>query len=109
MDLAGFGTAALKLIAMNENYQIDVTELARQIEADRAAGSLPFLIVGSAGTVDVGAIDDLDALAELARLGKPVAIHAIGGRAIGQALSALEALEGAGLRLPARGRRRPSG
>ena len=66
MDLAGFGTAALKLIAMNENYQIDVTELARQIEADRAAGSLPFLIVGSAGTVDVGAIDDLDALAELA-------------------------------------------
>lgn len=66
MDLAGFGTAALKLIAMNDNYQIDVAELARQIETDRAAGGLPFLIVGSAGTVDVGAIDDLDALADLA-------------------------------------------
>ncbi|MCX5797263.1 MAG: amidohydrolase family protein [Elusimicrobia bacterium] len=39
-------------------------------------------------------------LAGLARLGKPVAIHAIGGRAIEQALAALERLDRDGLRLP---------
>ena len=37
------------------------------IEADRSAGFTPFLLVGTAGTVDTGAIDDLDALADLAR------------------------------------------
>lgn len=66
MDLAGFGTAALKLVPMNADYQIDVAALAQQIEIDRASGCQPFLIVGSAGTVDVGAIDDLSALADLA-------------------------------------------
>jgi len=40
--------------------------LAEAIKADRAEGRLPFLIVGNAGTVDTGAIDDLAALADLA-------------------------------------------
>jgi predicted amidohydrolase YtcJ len=39
-------------------------------------------------------------LAGLSRLGQPVAIHAIGGRAISQALAALERLDREGLRLP---------
>ena len=66
MDLAGFGSAALRQIPMNAAFQIDVNLLAASIEADKAAGYMPFLIVGSAGTVDVGAIDDLSALAQLA-------------------------------------------
>lgn len=66
MDLAGFGTNALRLIRMNEEYQIDLIRLAEQISADRAAGYQPFLIVGTAGSVDVGAIDDLTGLANLA-------------------------------------------
>ena len=66
MDLAGFGTNALRLIRMNEQYQIDLNRLAEQISADRAAGYQPFLIVGTAGSVDVGAIDDLTGLATLA-------------------------------------------
>ena len=37
------------------------------IEADRRAGFTPFLMVGTAGTVDTGAIDDLDALADICR------------------------------------------
>ena len=67
MDLAGFGTAALRIIPVNARYQMDLVQLTQAIQADRAAGLQPFLIVGSAGTVDVGAIDDLDALATLAR------------------------------------------
>jgi len=67
MDLAGFGSDVLRLIPMNAQFQIDLLCLAEQIEKDRAAGYEPFLIVGSAGTVDVGAIDDLASLADLAQ------------------------------------------
>lgn len=67
MDMAGFGSAALRLIPMNDQFQIDLHQLATQISADRTAGYQPFLIVGSAGTVDVGAIDDLSALATIAQ------------------------------------------
>src|SRR5262249_42073160 len=40
---------------------------ASAIAADRAAGFTPFLVVGTAGTVDLGAIDDLAALADIAQ------------------------------------------
>jgi glutamate/tyrosine decarboxylase-like PLP-dependent enzyme len=66
MDLSGIGTAALRRIAVRANQQIDVQALAEAIAADRAAGLQPFFIAGTAGTVDVGAVDDLAALADLA-------------------------------------------
>ena len=67
MDMAGFGTAALRQIPMNASYQIDQQALTTAILADRQAGLQPFLVIGSAGTVDVGAIDDLTALAKIAQ------------------------------------------
>ena len=67
MDLAGLGTDALRLIAVNGDHQMDCGALQDAIAADRVAGLQPFLIVGSAGTVDVGAIDDLAHLATIAR------------------------------------------
>jgi aromatic-L-amino-acid decarboxylase len=67
LDLAGLGSAALRLIPTNARHQIDPAVLAAAIAADRAAGLMPFLVVGTAGTVDVGAIDDLAALADIAR------------------------------------------
>ena len=66
MDLSGLGSEALRLIPMNDRYQLDLAALEEAIQADRHAGLTPFLIVGTAGTVDVGAIDDLAAMAELA-------------------------------------------
>jgi glutamate/tyrosine decarboxylase-like PLP-dependent enzyme len=66
MDISGLGTEALRLIPMNDQYQMDVTALERTIAADRGAGLTPFLIVGTAGTVEVGAIDPLTALADIA-------------------------------------------
>src|SRR6202043_1774744 len=48
-------------------HRIDVDALRERIAADRDAGRKPFLVVGSAGTVDIGAIDDLEALSALGR------------------------------------------
>ena len=67
MDLAGFGSEALRLMPVNERFEMEIGELERAIASDRAAGLTPFLVVGTAGTVDVGAIDDLSALAELSQ------------------------------------------
>jgi glutamate/tyrosine decarboxylase-like PLP-dependent enzyme len=66
-DLAGIGRDALRRIGTDDCHRIDVTALRAQIASDRAAGLQPFFVVGSAGTVDIGAIDDLDALAALCR------------------------------------------
>ena len=66
MDLAGIGIDALRVIPMNESFEIDVVALERAIIQDRQAGFTPFFIAGTAGSVDVGAIDDLTALAQLA-------------------------------------------
>jgi len=67
MDLVGLGIDALRLIPVDALQRIDVGALRKAIAEDRAAGLEPFLVVGSAGTVDVGAIDDLNAVGSLCR------------------------------------------
>ena len=66
MDLAGFGTAALRRIPSNDLFQMDTAALSAAIAADRAAGLQPFFIAGTAGSVDVGAIDPLNDIADIA-------------------------------------------
>lgn len=66
MDMAGIGSGHLRLIEVDANQAIRLDALEAAIAADRAAGLKPFAIVGSAGTVDVGAIDDLAGLAAIA-------------------------------------------
>ena len=65
LDFAGVGSEALRLIAVDSRQRIDLQALEQSISADRARGFTPFLLVGTAGTVDTGAIDDLDGMAEL--------------------------------------------
>jgi aromatic-L-amino-acid/L-tryptophan decarboxylase len=67
MDIAGFGSDALRCIAVDTAHRIDVAALRAQITGDREIGLRPFLVVASAGTVDIGAIDDLAAIAALCR------------------------------------------
>lgn len=67
MDIAGFGTDALRKIGVDGDHRIDVAALRAQIAVDREIGLKPFLVVASAGTVDIGAVDDLRAIAELCR------------------------------------------
>jgi aromatic-L-amino-acid decarboxylase len=65
LDMAGMGSEALRLVPVDRRQRIDLTALAKMIATDRAAGMTPFLVVGNVGTVDTGAIDDLDELAEV--------------------------------------------
>jgi len=67
VELLGLGSDALRYIPVDAAYRVDVAALARAIAADRAAGYQPLAIVGCAGTVNTGAFDDLEALAELSR------------------------------------------
>ena len=67
MDLAGFGSDALRSMAVDRSHRVDVAAMRAQIKRDREIGLRPFLVVGSAGTVDIGAIDDLAALSALCR------------------------------------------
>jgi glutamate/tyrosine decarboxylase-like PLP-dependent enzyme len=65
LRIAGLGTRALRLVGTNETPSIDAAGLRDRIAADRAAGKRPFLVVATAGSVDTGAFDRIDALAEL--------------------------------------------
>ena len=67
MDLGGFGSDALRCIEADRSHRIDMAALRARVASDRKAGLKPFLVVGSAGTVDIGAIDDLAALSTLCR------------------------------------------
>jgi aromatic-L-amino-acid/L-tryptophan decarboxylase len=67
LELSGMGANQLRKIPVNDRHQIDLELLAQTIAIDRAAGQTPFCIVGTAGTVDVGAIDDLAGMAAIAK------------------------------------------
>jgi glutamate/tyrosine decarboxylase-like PLP-dependent enzyme len=65
LELLGMGSHALRNVPVNQNFQIDLAALKTAIARDRQAGHQPFCVVGAAGTVNTGAIDDLDALADI--------------------------------------------
>lgn len=64
-ELMGLGRDSLRLIPTDDFFKMDVAALAQAIAADRAAGKIPFVVAATAGTVNTGAIDDLDAIADV--------------------------------------------
>ncbi len=64
--LAGFPPSAVRDVASDGEYRMRLDHLEERIYADRAAGRQPLMIVGSAGTTNTGAVDDLDGLADIA-------------------------------------------
>jgi glutamate/tyrosine decarboxylase-like PLP-dependent enzyme len=66
-DVAGLGSGALRAVGTDLQRRLDVAALRAAIDADRALGAVPFCIVGTAGSAGTGAVDDLVALAALAR------------------------------------------
>jgi glutamate/tyrosine decarboxylase-like PLP-dependent enzyme len=67
MEMSGLGSDALRVLPVDGRGRMDLGALARAVARDRQAGLRPFLVVGTAGTVDIGAIDPLAALADFAR------------------------------------------
>lgn len=65
VELLGLGLAALRLVPVNDCFQIDLQALQEAIDQDRQAGCQPFCVVGAAGTTNTGAIDDLNAVADI--------------------------------------------
>jgi aromatic-L-amino-acid/L-tryptophan decarboxylase len=66
MDLMGLGKDQARKIRVGDDFRVDVEAMREQIAADRSAGYFPICIVGNGGTVNTGAVDPLDALADLA-------------------------------------------
>jgi aromatic-L-amino-acid/L-tryptophan decarboxylase len=65
MDISGIGSDGLRMVATDSRHCIDIEALEQAIQDDRQNGFTPFMVVGGAGTVNTGAIDDLASLANL--------------------------------------------
>jgi aromatic-L-amino-acid decarboxylase len=65
VELLGLGSTAIRIVPTESDFRINIQALQTAIQADREAGCRPFCVVASAGTVNTGAIDPLDALADI--------------------------------------------
>lgn len=64
LRLMGWQDSQLRKLPSDSQFRLDIAELQRAVEADRAAGGIPFCVVANAGTTNTGAIDPLPELAE---------------------------------------------
>jgi len=66
-DLFGLGTESIRWLPTDDELRMDINVLRKQIQEDVARGDLPFMVVGTAGTTAVGAIDPLPEIAAVCR------------------------------------------
>lgn len=66
LRIAGLGEARVHLVPMDDGARMRADALAQAIEEDRARGLRPWLVVATAGSTDTGAVDPLDAIADVA-------------------------------------------
>jgi len=66
-DLSGLGTESIRWITTDSKLRMDLSTLRRQIEADTAARDVPFLVVGTAGSVSTGVVDPLPEISALCK------------------------------------------
>ncbi|MEO7104163.1 MAG: pyridoxal-dependent decarboxylase [Gemmatimonadaceae bacterium] len=69
-EFMGLGNRAFRRVAVLPDYTMNTDALAAMVATDRAAGLTPFCVVGTAGTVNTGASDDLNAIADFCRTEK---------------------------------------
>ncbi|TFH66858.1 MAG: amino acid decarboxylase, partial [Gemmatimonadales bacterium] len=62
----GLGQCVVRQVALDHRYRLRPDDLAQQIREDRSNGLRPWVVVASAGSTDVGAVDPLDAIADVA-------------------------------------------
>lgn len=66
-DMSGIGTDSIRWISTGKDLSMDIAQLQNQIRADREAGEHPFIVIGTAGSVSTGAIDNLPEIAKICR------------------------------------------
>lgn len=64
-SLLGIGASGVRTVPVDAGYRMDVAALRRAIAEDRASGWRPACVVATAGTVNTGAIDPLEAIADV--------------------------------------------
>jgi len=67
LEFMGMGRDSFRAVPVNADYQIDPSALHGMLERDKAESHRPICIIGTAGTVNTGAIDDLETLADIAQ------------------------------------------
>lgn len=67
VELLGLGATSLRKIPVGSDFAMDLAALRKAVDQDRAAGERPIGVIGTAGTVNTGAIDDLEGLARFCR------------------------------------------
>jgi len=65
INMVGLREAVKRKVPMDSDFRMDPIALKRQILSDIASGLKPFMVIASAGTTDVGAVDPLDAIADI--------------------------------------------
>jgi glutamate/tyrosine decarboxylase-like PLP-dependent enzyme len=67
VETLGLGSKGLRLVPVLPDYRLDLAALERRITEDRQQGCVPFCVIATAGTINTGAIDDLNAIADFCR------------------------------------------
>jgi aromatic-L-amino-acid/L-tryptophan decarboxylase len=67
VELLGIGNQYFRRVPVNASYQVEIRALEEAIAADRQAGLRPICVIGNAGTINTGSVDDLHALADLCK------------------------------------------
>lgn len=66
LRIIGLEDVIIRFVPMDGNHRMKTGELEKLVKSDRTAGLRPFLVIGSAGTTDTGAVDPLNGIAEIA-------------------------------------------
>lgn len=66
-EAMGLGTDGVRKVPVDDAKKIRIDMLEKMIESDKAKNFIPFAIVGNAGTVNTGAIDDLQKISEICK------------------------------------------
>jgi aromatic-L-amino-acid decarboxylase len=96
-EVLGIGGRSVRTIAIDANRRMDAGACAAAIDADRRSGVIPVAVIATAGTTLTGAVDDLDALAEICER-RGVWLHVDGAYGLPAAATKLAGPLFAGLR-----------